>query len=118
MTTPLRVEREGPGGVVARVTLDRPDVHNAFDAALIDELRRTFLRLAEEPPERLRAVVLAGAGPSFCAGADVTWMRASLGLREISCRSSKRPAEPEPWSVSTTGRQASGTTRVLASQCA
>jgi methylglutaconyl-CoA hydratase len=76
----LRVERSGPGGVVARVTLDRPEVHNAFDAGLIDELRRAFLRLADEPPDRLRAVVLAGAGASFCAGADVTWMRASLGL--------------------------------------
>jgi methylglutaconyl-CoA hydratase len=80
MTAPLRVERDGPGGVVARVTLDRPEVHNAFDAGLIDELRRAFTRLAEEPPDRLRAVVLAGAGASFCAGADVTWMRASLGL--------------------------------------
>ena len=36
--------------------------------------------MADEPPEQLRAVVLAGDGPSFCAGADVTWMRASLGL--------------------------------------
>jgi len=80
MTAPLRVERDGPGGVIARVTLDRPEVHNAFDAGLIDELRRAFTRLAEEPPDQLRAVVLAGAGASFCAGADVTWMRASLGL--------------------------------------
>jgi len=80
MTAPLRVERDGPSGVVARVTLDRPEVHNAFDAGLIDELRRAFTRLAEEPADRLRAVVLAGAGASFCAGADVTWMRASLGL--------------------------------------
>jgi methylglutaconyl-CoA hydratase len=80
MNAPLRVERDGPGDVVARVTLDRPAVHNAFDAGLIDELRRAFLRLAEEPPDRLRAVVLAGAGASFCAGADVTWMRTSLGL--------------------------------------
>jgi methylglutaconyl-CoA hydratase len=80
MSGGLRVERNGPGGVVARVTLDRPEVHNAFDAGLIDELRRAFLRLAEESPDRLRAVVLAGAGASFCAGADVTWMRASLGL--------------------------------------
>jgi methylglutaconyl-CoA hydratase len=60
--------------------LARPDVHNAFDAELIDELRRQFTQLAAEPPERLRAVVLGGDGPSFCAGADVTWMRASLGL--------------------------------------
>jgi methylglutaconyl-CoA hydratase len=66
--------------VVARVTLDRPDHHNAFDAALIAELRAAFAGLAREEPPRLRAVVLAGAGPSFCAGADVAWMRASVAL--------------------------------------
>jgi methylglutaconyl-CoA hydratase len=76
----LLVERSGPSGVVARVSLNRPDVHNAFNAELIGELRATFRRLADEPAESLRAVVLAGAGPSFCAGADVNWMRASLGL--------------------------------------
>lgn len=80
MSPSLRVERTGPNDVVARVVLSRPDVHNAFDANLIDELRRTFARLADEPPEQLRAVILAGDGPSFCAGADVSWMRASLGL--------------------------------------
>jgi methylglutaconyl-CoA hydratase len=74
------VERGRPNQSVVRVTLDRPEVHNAFNEVVIDELRRTFARLADEPPERLRAVVLAGSGSSFCAGADVTWMRASLGL--------------------------------------
>jgi methylglutaconyl-CoA hydratase len=76
----LRVEREGDGGAIARVILSRPEVHNAFDAQLIGDLRATFRQLVNEPPEQLRAVVLAGAGPSFCAGADVAWMRASLGL--------------------------------------
>jgi len=76
----LTVEHAGPRRVVARVFLDRPDVHNAFNAELIGELRAAFRRLADETPEQLRAVVLAGNGPSFCAGADVTWMRASLGL--------------------------------------
>jgi methylglutaconyl-CoA hydratase len=80
MSDVLRIERSGPGGVVARVSLDRPDVHNAFNAELIGELRAAFRKLADEPVDRLRAVVLAGNGPSFCAGADVTWMRASLGL--------------------------------------
>ncbi|HET7676302.1 MAG TPA: enoyl-CoA hydratase-related protein [Candidatus Limnocylindrales bacterium] len=80
MSDRLRLERGGPGGVVARVTLTRPEVHNAFDALLIDELRRAFTRLGDEPAESLRAVVLAGEGASFCAGGDVTWMRASLGL--------------------------------------
>ena len=76
----IRVERDGPGGVVARVTLDRPEVHNAFNATVISELRTTFAALAREGPTELRAVVLAGAGPSFCAGADVAWMRAAMQL--------------------------------------
>lgn len=76
----LRLERSGPDGVVARVTLARPEVHNAFDASLIADLRTTFAALAREGPGDLRAVVLAGDGPSFCAGADVTWMRAAMAL--------------------------------------
>jgi methylglutaconyl-CoA hydratase len=76
----LRVERTGPDGVIARVTLSRPDVHNAFDASLIAELRATFAGLAREGAAELRAVVLAGDGPSFCAGADVSWMRAAMAL--------------------------------------
>ena len=79
-STSLDVRRTGPGGVVARVTLTRPDVHNAFDAGLIASLRTTFAALAREEPGRLRAVVLAGAGPSFCAGADLDWMRAAMAL--------------------------------------
>src|SRR6476661_10707771 len=51
----LRVVRSGPGDVVARVTLSRPDVHNAFDAALIGDLRTAFATLARESPTQLRA---------------------------------------------------------------
>ncbi|MDQ3938805.1 MAG: enoyl-CoA hydratase-related protein [Chloroflexota bacterium] len=80
MSDGFRLERNGPDDVVARVTLDRPEVHNAFSAPLIGDLRGLFRRLADESNERLRVVVLSGAGPSFCAGADVAWMRASLGL--------------------------------------
>ena len=76
----IRLERSGPDGVIARVTLTRPEVHNAFDASVIADLRSTFAALAREPAERLRGVVLAGDGPSFCAGADVSWMRAALHL--------------------------------------
>lgn len=65
---------------VTRVTLARPGVRNAFNAELIAELTATFRMLAAEPPDALRAVVLAGEGPAFCAGADVEWMRASIGL--------------------------------------
>jgi methylglutaconyl-CoA hydratase len=65
---------------VARVTLARPDVHNAFNAALIEELRACFAALSDDAS--VRAVVLAGAGPSFCAGADVQWMQQSLAYTE------------------------------------
>lgn len=80
MSDLLRVERFGPAETVVRVTLDRPVVHNALNATLIAELRAAFAALSAEPPERLRAVVLAGAGRSFCAGADIAWMGASLEL--------------------------------------
>lgn len=77
MSELLRVTREGP---VARIELARPDVRNAFNAELIESLRAAFEALAAEPPEALRGVVLRGAGPVFCAGADVSWMRAAIGL--------------------------------------
>ncbi|HTS21430.1 MAG TPA: enoyl-CoA hydratase/isomerase family protein [Casimicrobiaceae bacterium] len=63
---------------VALVTLNRPDVHNAFDETLIAELSRAF-RAAERDPN-VRAVVLLGAGASFCAGADLNWMRRMAGF--------------------------------------
>ncbi|HEX9990282.1 MAG TPA: enoyl-CoA hydratase-related protein [Chloroflexia bacterium] len=75
----LRVEIESK---VCRVTLSRPDVHNAFNSLLIEELRQAFEKAARSGPEEVRAVVLAGEGKSFCAGADVNWMRESLLLRE------------------------------------
>jgi methylglutaconyl-CoA hydratase len=77
VSAPLRVERIGP---VARVTLDRPEVRNAFNAELIAALTATFVSLGEESPEALRVVVLGGDGPVFCAGADVAWMRAAAEL--------------------------------------
>jgi methylglutaconyl-CoA hydratase len=68
----LRVERDGH---VLRVTLAKPQRRNAFDAALIGELHAAFADVGDA-----RAVVLAGDGPSFCAGADVEWQRASIDL--------------------------------------
>ncbi len=76
----LRIERDGPGDAIARVSLARPEVHNAFDASTIAELRTAFAALAREDPTSLRVVVLAGDGPSFCAGADIAWMRAAMAL--------------------------------------
>jgi methylglutaconyl-CoA hydratase len=62
------------------VTLARPEARNAFDAAMIGNLRAAFESLAGEAPDALRGVVLGGDGATFCAGADVAWMRASVGL--------------------------------------
>jgi methylglutaconyl-CoA hydratase len=76
----LRIDRIGPADGVARVTLTRPDVHNAFDGTLIAELRAAFNALSREGPTSLRVIVLAGEGPSFCAGADINWMRAAMSL--------------------------------------
>jgi methylglutaconyl-CoA hydratase len=80
VTDLVLLERSGPGGVIARVTLNRPDVHNAFNASLIAALRNVFAALAREEPAALRAVVLAGAGPTFSAGADIAWMQAAMQL--------------------------------------
>jgi enoyl-CoA hydratase/carnithine racemase len=68
----LRVERDGE---ILRVTLARPERRNAFDADLIRELGDAFADVGDA-----RAVVLAGDGPSFCAGADVEWQRSSIDL--------------------------------------
>jgi methylglutaconyl-CoA hydratase len=77
MSAVLRIER---AEAVARITLARPEVRNAFNAELIGELRAAFEALAAETPATLRGVVLAGEGAVFCAGADVEWMRAAIGL--------------------------------------
>jgi enoyl-CoA hydratase/carnithine racemase len=68
----LRLERDGP---LLRVTIARPEQRNAFDAALIRELADAFADVGDA-----RAVVLAGEGSSFCAGADVDWQRSSIDL--------------------------------------
>ncbi|HYY03651.1 MAG TPA: enoyl-CoA hydratase-related protein [Gaiellaceae bacterium] len=60
---------------VLRITLNKPERRNAFDAALIRELTVAFADVGDA-----RAVVLAGNGPSFCAGADVEWQRSSIDL--------------------------------------
>ncbi len=73
----LRVERNG---TVARVSLARPEARNAFDAELIAQLRTTFEGFARDTPDTLRAVVLSGDGPTFCAGADIEWMRSAVGM--------------------------------------
>ncbi len=58
---------------IARVSLNRPDVHNALNDILIEELIGAFGRLSLD--DRVRVIVLTGAGKSFSAGADLTWMQ-------------------------------------------
>jgi methylglutaconyl-CoA hydratase len=70
--TGLRVERDGE---VLRVTLARPERRNAFDAQLIADLTAAFSDVGDA-----RAVVLAGDGETFCAGADIEWQRSAVDL--------------------------------------
>jgi methylglutaconyl-CoA hydratase len=72
--TNVLVEKSGG---IARVTLNRPEVRNAFDDALIAGLSRIFSELDADPATRV--VVLAGSGPAFCAGADLNWMKRMAG---------------------------------------
>lgn len=73
----VRIER---AGTRANVTMNRPDVRNAFNAALIAALREAFAVLGAD--DGVRSIVLAGAGVTFSGGADINWMRASLELTE------------------------------------
>lgn len=65
---------------VATVTLNRPAVHNAFNDDLIARLDNAFTELGADPG--VRVIVLAGNGKSFCAGADLNWMKAMVGYSE------------------------------------
>ena len=67
-------------GKVATVTLRRPEVHNAFNAQLTEELTTAFTELSED--EQLHAVVLTGEGRSFSAGADLHEMKAAMNFSE------------------------------------
>ena len=65
----LQVDARG----IAQLTLKRADKHNALSQAMIDALRAATTRIAADPG--IRVVVLQAAGPSFCAGGDLGWMR-------------------------------------------
>src|SRR6187431_2127832 len=67
---PILCEIDGRG--VASVTLNRPEVNNAYNGALIDAIIKTFERLGSDPA--VRAVVLRGAGRNFQAGADLSFL--------------------------------------------
>jgi methylglutaconyl-CoA hydratase len=67
----LKVTKDKYG--VVSLNLNRPEVHNAFDAEMVVELRETARQLGED--SEVRAVILRGEGQSFCAGADLKWMQ-------------------------------------------
>ncbi|MBF0501182.1 MAG: enoyl-CoA hydratase/isomerase family protein [Candidatus Riflebacteria bacterium] len=82
-------QQEGP---VARVTLNRPVVHNAFNSAMIEELIRIFTSISND--KSVRVVVFGGSGKSFCAGADLNWMREIIKFSyEENLRDSNRVAD-------------------------
>lgn len=62
---------------IARVTLNRPEVRNAFDDALIASLTKVFNEIKSD--DAIRVMILAGTGPAFCAGADLNWMKRMAG---------------------------------------
>jgi methylglutaconyl-CoA hydratase len=79
-------------GRVLRLTMNRPQVHNAFNSAMIRELAAAFDRGGRDP--EIRLIVLTGAGESFCAGADLNWMREIVRYSfEQNLRESRELAE-------------------------
>ncbi|MEM0467307.1 MAG: enoyl-CoA hydratase/isomerase family protein [Candidatus Thermoplasmatota archaeon] len=61
---------------VATVALHRPEVHNAFNEKVIEELIKCFRSLSND--QSIRVIVLTGTGKSFCAGADLSWMKSMV----------------------------------------
>ncbi len=85
----LQLELDGP---VARVWLNRPEARNAFDGLMVTELSQTLFDLGSR--DGVRVVVLGGRGPSFCAGADLEWMKAAAGFtREENLREAQALAD-------------------------
>lgn len=74
MSDALRTTRDSRG--VATLTMDRPEVRNAFGPDLMAALADTFAELADD--DSVRVVVLTGIGPAFSAGADLNWMRSMV----------------------------------------
>jgi len=85
----IELRSDGP---VARVFLNRPEQRNAFDGLMVTELRKTLFDLGTL--DSVRVIVLAGHGPSFCAGADVQWMKSMASFtREENLREAQAMAD-------------------------
>jgi len=72
----LKIAGDFPVAGVVTVTLNRPEIHNAFNSDTIQEMIRCFRGLDRDPITRV--VILTGSGKSFCAGADLNWMRETV----------------------------------------
>ena len=106
---------------VAWLTLNRPEVHNAFDETLIDGLTEAFTMAASDPA--VRAIVLRALGKSFSAGADLNWMKRMAGFSEAeNFADAKRLAEllrvidtcPKPTIARVHGHAFAGATGLIA----
>ena len=74
----ILIDRDGP---ILRLTLNRPEVRNAFDEEVIQAISAAAASASEDPS--LRVVVLAGKGKAFCAGADIAWMAKAIAYSRL-----------------------------------
>lgn len=84
MSDPTTIRIDRPAPAVARVTLARPEVRNAFNEIVIAELTAAFSAL--DADDSVRVVILAADGTAFCAGADLNWMRRMSGYSRAENR--------------------------------
>jgi len=69
----LKIENLASDASIKVVTLNRPDVKNAFHPAMIQEITETFQKINQD--SKIKAVILNGEGTAFCSGADLNWMK-------------------------------------------
>jgi methylglutaconyl-CoA hydratase len=92
----LQIRRDG---AVEHVTLNRPDVRNAFNDEVVAELRQWAESLAQDPG--VRVVVLAGAGKVFSAGADAAWMARMADASEVDNEQDALATTAMLWAINT-----------------
>jgi methylglutaconyl-CoA hydratase len=119
VSDPLRTTRDTRG--VVTLTMDRPDVRNAFGPELMAALAHAFAGLADD--QTVRAVVLTGQGPAFSAGADLNWMRSMVDFsyedqvadsRQLDALFAAVDAFPAPVVARVNGHALGGATGLIA----
>ena len=81
----ILVGRDGP---IAQLTLNRPEIRNALNPLMIREIGEAFDVFSDD--DEIRVVVIDGAGPAFCAGGDLNWMRDVLGMSKAEVETDSR----------------------------